>query len=378
MKIRTITIGFELDPTYYKDQMIRTAHILNKAEKSFQNSGFTVQTKRFSTQPWQEYFTSAEQILDLVEGLDLIAEEMGMDYFSIGPAADKSGLETLYEIFKRTRRCFSSSICCDHGGMKRELLVSSAQLVKKLADAEPGGFANLRYASLFNVGPGSPFFPASYHKGPVSITIGTENSDVLFDSFSQAGSMDEGALILNEKMNRQMKSIQEITEIIAVDENINYGGIDVSIAPSIQENESVAYAFERLGIGKFGGAGTLAVAKMVTGVLHGLDVKKCGYSGLMLPVMEDHGLATRNIEGSFNISNLLLFSAVCGTGLDTIPLPGVASIEKIYALLLDIASLSDKLKKPLSARLMPVPGMHSGEMTPYDFEYFVNTRIMEI
>jgi len=98
----------------------------------------------------------------------------------------------------------------------------------------------------------------------------------------------------------------------------------------------------------------------------------------MLPVLEDYGLAKRNIERTYNITDLLLYSAVCGTGLDTIPLPGNVSEKKLYALLLDIASLSIKLNKPLSARLMPIPDKKAGEMTGYKFDYFVNSKIMDI
>jgi uncharacterized protein (UPF0210 family) len=98
----------------------------------------------------------------------------------------------------------------------------------------------------------------------------------------------------------------------------------------------------------------------------------------MLPVCEDYGLAKRNDDGMFDLTNLLSYSAVCGTGLDTIPLPGNVSEKKLYALLLDIASLSIKLNKPLSARLMPFPGKKSREMTNYEFEYFVNSKTMRI
>ena len=98
----------------------------------------------------------------------------------------------------------------------------------------------------------------------------------------------------------------------------------------------------------------------------------------MLPVLEDYGLAQRNTEESYNLTDLLLYSSVCGTGLDTIPLPGDVSEDKLYALLLDIASLAIKLNKPLSARLMPIPHKKAGEMTGYTFEYFVNSKIMKI
>jgi hypothetical protein len=72
-----------------------------------------------------------------------------------------------------------------------------------------------------------------------------------------------------------------------------------------------------------------------------------------------------------------MVSAVCGTGLDTVPLPGDISPEQIEPLLMDIASLSLRLNKPLTARLMPVPGLKAGSMTTYDFEFFKNGKVMD-
>jgi uncharacterized protein (UPF0210 family) len=98
----------------------------------------------------------------------------------------------------------------------------------------------------------------------------------------------------------------------------------------------------------------------------------------MLPVLEDVGLVERNNQGLLRLSNLLAYSAVCGTGLDTIPLPGEASTEQLAAVLLDVATLGWKLRKPLSARLFPIPGKQAGDLTEFDFSYFVNTRVMAI
>ena len=73
----------------------------------------------------------------------------------------------------------------------------------------------------------------------------------------------------------------------------------------------------------------------------------------MLPVLEDVGLGKRSEAGYFNLDSLLLYSAVCGTGLDTIPIPGDVSISQIAAILTDVAALSTQLTKPLSVRLFP-------------------------
>jgi len=69
---------------------------------------------------------------------------------------------------------------------------------------------------------------------------------------------------------------------------------------------------------------------------------------------------------------------VCGAGLDTVPLPGDATADQLSALLLDVAALAVRLGKPLTARLMPVPGKSAGEKTEYDFGYFCNGQIMAL
>jgi len=205
-----------------------------------------------------------------------------------------------------------------------------------------------------------------------------EYSDLVYKAFSQARDLEKAGPALEKIMNTEYKKLESLVKRFCKKEKIRYKGIDVSIATSINPRESVAYAFEKLALGKFGDVGTLAIARLVTETLKKVNIKQCGYSGLMLPVCEDYGLAKRNDEGTFDLTNLLLYSAVCGTGLDTIPLPGNVSEKRLYALLLDIASLSIKLNKPLSARLMPFPGKKVREMTTYEFEYFVNSKTMKI
>jgi len=91
--------------------------------------------------------------------------------------------------------------------------------------------------------------------------------------------------------------------------------------------------------------------------------------------MEDKGLARRWTEGTYNIDDLLAYSAVCGTGLDTIPLPGDVSEEQIARILGDVASLAWKWHKPLSARLLPVKGMKAGATTEFVDQYLFNTTV---
>ena len=96
------------------------------------------------------------------------------------------------------------------------------------------------------------------------------------------------------------------------------------------------------------------------------QVRRCGFSGLMLPVLEDPVLAARASDRTYGVQELLLFSSVCGTGLDVVPLAGDTPVERIVRLVHDVAALAVKWQKPLSARLLPVPGVPAGGRVHFD------------
>jgi uncharacterized protein (UPF0210 family) len=378
MKIRTITTGFNVELPLKEEQINDIANFTHKARRLFESKGYAVQTVRIATQPWEKYFESSDQIISLVKVLEDLTYKYSLDYSNVGTTVNEKLIPIIYDMMKSTSHMFCTVLVSDDRTISYERATQTAKLIKRLSRIGKDGFTNLRFAAIFNTRPGSPFYPAAYHEGPTSFAIGTENSDLVNKAFARAKTIEEAGMYLREVLAEEFKRIEEIAEEISVTEKVQYDGIDVSIATSVAADESIAYAFEKLGFGRFGDVGTLTIAKIITDTVKGLDVKKCGYSGLMLPVLEDYGLAERNAEGAYNLGNLLLYSSVCGTGLDTIPLPGDVTEKKLLALLLDIASLSIALDKPLSARLMPIPGKKIGEMTQYQFEYFANSRIMKI
>src|SRR4029079_18925552 len=103
-----------------------------------------------------------------------------------------------------------------------------------------------------------------------------------------------------------------------------------------------------------------------------------GFSGFMQPILEDSVLAKRAAEGILTIKDVLLYSAVCGTGLVTIPLPGDTTAEQLVPLLLDLCALALRLDKPLTARLMPVPNKKTGDETNFDFAFFAPSKVMAL
>ena len=119
----------------------------------------------------------------------------------------------------------------------------------------------------------------------------------------------------------------------------------------------------------------MTAASIITRAVQSTPVKQVGYSGLMVPVLEDAVLAKRWEERTYSMDSLLAYSAVCAGGLDTIPLRGDISEEALARIMGDVASLAWKWRKPLAARLLPAPGKTSGDHTEFSDDRMANTIV---
>jgi len=180
------------------------------------------------------------------------------------------------------------------------------------------------------------------------------------------------------RITRALQSLEQ-------DTGIRFAGCDWSLAPQPDPTRSVGVAIEALSGVPFGAWGTLAGVRALTSGIQAARVTRLGFSGVMLPVLEDTTLARRNTEGRYTLRDLLAFSAVCGTGLDTIPLPGDTTPNQIAGVLTEVAALATALRKPLTARLLPLPGLQAGDRTRFDqasdqrvAQYFCASRVMRI
>jgi uncharacterized protein (UPF0210 family) len=155
-----------------------------------------------------------------------------------------------------------------------------------------------------------------------------------------------------------------------------YWGFDPTPAPLMED--SIAAAMEGFGPQRFGSPGTMTAAWVITESEHHVPEPRVGYSGLMLPVLEDTRMAQRWSEGAINMDALLAYSSVCATGLDTVPLPGDVTEAQLARIMGDVAVLAYKWKKPLTARLQPVHGARAGEMTKFESQFLTNARLQPL
>jgi uncharacterized protein (UPF0210 family) len=221
----------------------------------------------------------------------------------------------------------------------------------------------------------SPFFPGSYHTGAgKQFAIGFEGANVVRDVFTKdKGNYEVATVDLTAALTKHASVADVVGNKVATETGWTYVGVDPTPAPL--GDVSIGAAIEAFTGAKFGSSGTLTAARIITAAVKAVPQKQIGYSGLMVPVMEDKLLAKRWAESTYNIDSLLAYSAVCGTGLDTIPLPGDISLEQMERIFADVASLATKWNKPLSARLQPIPNKKPGDQTEFQDPYLFNTKL---
>ncbi len=265
------------------------------------------------------------------------------------------------------------------GGISLPAVRACAHVIQHAATITPDGFGNLFFAALGNVPPGAPFFPAAYHGGDApSFGLACEAADLAVEAFSKANSLEQARQGFIEQIENHASLLAQVAQKISEIHKLAFGGIDLTPAPFPKKELSLGTALERLGLAAVGLHGGVAAAAFLADALDRAHLPRAGFNGLMLPVLEDAALAERATEGTLTIRDLLLYSTVCGTGLDTVPLPGDTSPDQLAAVLLDLAAISQRLGKPLTARLMPIPGKKVGDPTEFEFGYFANSRILAL
>jgi uncharacterized protein (UPF0210 family) len=356
---------------------------LDRARQEFVRREFEVQTIRIATQSLPDYLPDwrTPRAIEALRALDGRAVAASAS-LSIGPMLtagdyDAALARFAVQLVQATQNIsFSAFVAAPGQGVYPGSARAAAEAMAALAHGTPGGEGNFRFAATAFCPPGTPFFPAAYHEGEQAFGIGLETPPLLQQVFEGATTLADASTALRTAMNAALGEVETIATGIERETGWRYLGIDTSPAPLA--GASIGQAIETLTGAPFGEAGTLAACAAITDVLKDLDVRTCGYCGLMLPVLEDPVLARRATEGRYSVSELLLYSSVCGTGLDVVPLPGDTAIEDLTSLIVDVGALAAKYRKPLSARLFPVPGKKAGDMVTFENPYLTGCAVMPV
>ena len=382
-RIRTITAGISMTSPEDLDPLVEAIAFLEKARSRFVDAGYEVQTIRVATQPLAEYlpdWPTAGAIQRMI-GMDELAAEHNL-MLNIGPVITDDRYHPRLaawssELISQTKNTSHTVIVASaEHGVHTQTAKSAGEAIARIGKDSEGGAGNFRFAATAFSPAETPFFPAAYHRGLPAFGIGLESPRVLTDVIAAHGAAGDLASRMAAGLDAVIAPIQGIAEDLGHDSGRRYSGLDTSPAPGL--DASIGETIEAITGVPFGSPSTLAACALITDAIKAVASKSCGYSGLMLPVLEDRVLAQRAIEGRFGVEDILLYSSVCGTGLDVVPLPGDAAVDQLSGLVLDVAALAVKYRKPLSARLFPIPGKTAGDAISFDNPFLTDCVVMPL
>jgi uncharacterized protein (UPF0210 family) len=380
VKVRTLSISIPRWPTSQEIQ--KAASQFERAVDHFNNLGLEVQSCRVALDHWDHSEIGKaprNHRSAMAEALDADCAEAGVDFCSVGVVTRKADIEQIGELIAANGRLNSCVVLKSvNQDSDTDLVRASVRAIQYLAANTSDGEGNFRFGIGFRIGPHSPFVPGPYHDGgEPCFTIGFENSDLLVEAFKAGGGMGTLRSNLFNLLNAKYQDIERSAIKLSSALGLKFGGMDTSIAPSLLRAESIVAAFRFAGV-EFGEFGTLALCGLVTSVLKSIEVKRVGYCGIMLPMLEDVGLARAAVDGRLSIAQVLSYASVCGVGVDMVALPGNVSAERLQALVTDVGTMADRLQKPLLIRVLPIPGKSAGELTNFSSQYICNSNIMAI
>ena len=380
-KVRAITGFVRLEREHYARQLTETLAVLRAAKAEFEKQGYEVQTIRIVTQPLGELVSgqSDADALAFLKALD--AQSAKEDFIpNVGPAMlrdtdDPRVMHLLAQALSSLPNLEGNAIIAAEDGIHWKVIRQSAALVHYVTEHSAHSQGNFNFTATAMLKPYGPFYPGAYHTGAgKQFSIGLEGASVVQEVFARThGDFNASIAELTKQLTVHAKVAETVGLQVAAATGWNFMGVDPTPAPLA--DVSIGAAIETYTGAKFGSSGTMTAALIITTAVKAVPVRQIGYSGLMVPVMEDKRLAQRWAEGTYNTDSLLAYSAVCGTGLDTVPLAGDVSEEQLTRIFGDVASLAWKWNKPLSARLQPVQGKKAGDQTEFSDPYLFNTTV---
>lgn len=410
LSVRAITAFIVLDnePTSWASSLEKAITFCANLSDQCKATGYDVQSLRLITNPFGEYLNTTS-VAAAVSGLKLIQVKLlelektaGIRIrFSIGAARSIEELKLVPSLIKEAgdlANCCINIPMSENNILDLELVTAGAEVCAALAKETLRGEGNFNFTINFNGPQLCPYFPAGFNtkEQGESFVIGLEYPELLVHLLEQMVPFGCSSIVSSPAHREKAwacaaKVIGDALEahvvILAALAHAasaasspvrSFAGMDSSPAPS-KNVQSMCRVIELLGVEHFGASGTTEACSFLTRIFKSIKgTPLVGFSGLMFACLEDTGLALAAQRNQYDIRALLTNSAVCGIGLDTVPIPGDTTVSKMAQLACDCGTLAFRLNKPLTVRLFPVPGLAAGGMTEFESADLCNCRVFEV
>lgn len=396
--IRTVTLGISLRDCVDRNLSISKQKVYEKILKYGKNHvkfakeveaayGISIANKRVSITPLSIPFDmlKAEEFVELAIVLDKAAEEIGVDYLAgysaLVPKGFTNGERELiksipYALSSTKRVCSSVNVASTKAGINMDAINLMADAIKKTAeltkDQDSIGCAKL--VVFANAVEDNPFVAGAFHgvtEPEVVLNVGISGPGVVLDAIKEAGNVDLSNL--SEVIKKTIFKITRAGELmgrsVAEKHGIPFGIVDISLAPTPAEGDSIGDILKAMGVEDVGAPGTTAALAMLNDAVKkaGLMASSSvgGMSGAFIPVSEDQAMIDAVERGNLTLEKLEAMTAVCSVGLDMIAIPGDTPASTIAGIIADESAIGVINDKTTAVRIIPAYGKKIGDTVDY-------------
>ncbi len=398
LDVRTVTMGINIDGcadsdiakaslAVYKRIHSLAQNLVSTCDRLTAKYGLQIVNKRLAVSPVSRLLESHNEAgaMQIARALDRAAADVGVDLIGGYTALVQKGvtegeavlIRSMPEVFSQTERlCGSINVGTTKAGINVDAIRQVSETLLQIADAtqDRNGFGCAKLVVFANIPENNPFMAGAFlgaGEGSCVINVGVSGPGVVKRAVEALvkehpeATLDEIAEVVKHTAFRVTRTGELIGREVAAKLGVEFGVLDLSLAPTPKVGDSVGEIYQAMGIEKIGAPGTTAAVALLNdavkkgGIFASSSVG--GLSGAFLPVMEDHVLADAVKNGFLTLEKLEAMTAVCSVGLDMIVLPGDVEAATLAGIIMDETAIGVFSGKTTAVRIIPVPGKKVGD-----------------
>ncbi len=399
LDIRTVTLGISLfdcsDPDSsacarkVREKILAKGADLSRIADFISNEyGLPIVNKRISLTPISMVVPLADPaaFVAVADTVDKAAAEIDVDFVGGYTAMiqkgktsiDRAMIEAMPEVLSSTKRfCASVVLASTKAGINMEGAYTMSQVMKDTArlTADDDGIGCAKLVLFANPVEDNPFMAGAYYgagESESALLVGVSGPGAIRRALERLGpdaNLGEVAEAIKKTAFKITRAGELVGIKIAKQIGVPFGNLDLSLAPTPAEGDSVGQILETMGLASPGAPGSTAALMMLNDAVKkgGLFASSSvgGLSGAFIPVSEDASMIEAAKTGAITLEKLEAMTSVCSVGLDMIAIPGNTSTETLAAIIADEMAIGCANNKTTAVRIIPAPGKDVGDFVHF-------------
>ncbi|MCL2142138.1 MAG: PFL family protein [Methanimicrococcus sp.] len=398
LDIRTITMGISLRDCSHPDMDVfnqniyekitgKAADLVRTVEEVQDLYGIPIINKRISVTPIAIVAEACKNpdFVSVAQTMDKAAKKVGVDFIGGFGAlvqkgmtsGDKRLIDSIPEALACTDKvCSSVNVAGTKAGINMDAVALMGKIIKKTAEktADKDSLGCAKLVVFANAPDDNPFMAGAFHgisEADCIINAGVSGPGVVNSALRRLKNPTLGEI--SEEIKKTAFKITRMGEMAAREVSkrldIDFGVVDISLAPTPAVGDSVAEILEAMGLERCGTHGTTAALALLNdavkkgGAMASSSVG--GLSGAFIPVSEDAGMIRAVEDQALSLEKLEAMTCVCSVGLDMIAVSGDTPESTLSAIIADEMAIGVINKKTTAVRIIPAIGKKVGDFVEF-------------